>query len=90
MVKFNKEMVDLLSKVKKHLRDKHQMAISFADPDVLDKLVALRDLPDPLLQGMLRYLMAMAGPEWTARLDDPHSATAQASPADQPASTSVG
>jgi len=71
ITKLNKEMVDLLTKVKKHLREKHQISISLADPDVLDKLVELRGLPDALLQGMLYYLMALAGPEWSAKINRP-------------------
>jgi len=77
-VELNKEIVDLLSKVKKHLRDKHQVAISLADPEVLNKLVALRELPDPLFQGMLHYLMALIGPEWSAKISSsPSTETVQ-------------
>lgn len=60
----NKEMVDLATKIKKHLRDKYDITVSLADPMLMDKLVELRNLDDTLLQGMLRYLMALAGDEW--------------------------
>lgn len=68
-VEFSKEMVDLLTKIKKHLREKSQISISLADPQVLDKLVELRTINDPLLQGMIRYLMALAGQDWPAKYE---------------------
>lgn len=64
-----KEMVDLIAKIKKHLRDKYQISIALADPLLMDKLVELRTIEDPLLQGMLRYLMALAGGDWSAKFD---------------------
>lgn len=82
----SKEMVDLASKIKKHLRSNYQITIALADPELLDKLVELKSIDDPLLQGMLRYLMALAGPEWTAKLNKTDTDTgAQETPeADQP------
>ena len=65
----NKETVDLVMKIKKHLRDKYDMSIALADPELLDKLVKLKNMDDAVLQGMLSYLMALAGPEWTARFN---------------------
>lgn len=66
-VEFSKEMVDLLTKVKRHLRDKYQISISLADPQVLERLLEVRHINDPLLQGMIRYLMALAGGDWSRR-----------------------
>ncbi|MGD9662970.1 MAG: hypothetical protein AB7U63_17065 [Porticoccaceae bacterium] len=66
---FTKEMVDLLTKIKKHLRDKYDISIAFADPLLLDKLAELRDIKDPLLQGMIRYLMALAGGDWPTKYE---------------------
>jgi len=66
---FTKEMVDLLTKIKKDLREKYDISIAFADPLLLDKLAELRNLKDPLLQSMIRYLMALAGGGWTAKYE---------------------
>jgi hypothetical protein len=63
----NKEMVDLATKIKRHLRDRYQINITLADPMLIDKLTELRSVNDPLLQGMLKYLMAMAGEEWVRK-----------------------
>ncbi len=68
---YSKEMVDLLMRMKKHLRSKYGITIALADSNLLDKLVELRHLDDPLLQGMLGYLMALAGPEWSQRIQEP-------------------
>ncbi len=68
---YSKEMVDLLMRMKKHLRSKYGITIALADSNLLDKLVELRHMDDPLLQGMLGYLMALAGPEWSERLKAP-------------------
>ena len=68
-VQFNKEMVDLLTKVKRHLRDNYQITISLADPQVLERLLEVRHIDDPLLQGMIRYLMALAGGDWPGRYE---------------------
>jgi hypothetical protein len=65
----SKEMVDLVMKVKRHLRDNYEITIALADPQLFDKLIALKNVDDTLLQGMLRYLMALAGPEWTAKYE---------------------
>jgi hypothetical protein len=61
--------VDLATKIKRHLRDKYQITISLADPMLLDKMTELREMDDPLLQGMIRYLMAMAGDDWVAKYE---------------------
>ena len=65
----NKEMVDLVMKIKKYLREKYDIAIALADPELLDKLVKLKNMDDPVLQGMLSYLMALAGSEWSDRFE---------------------
>ena len=62
---YTKEMVDLLMRIKKHLSSQQELAIRLSDPHLFDKLVALHPNDDPLLQGMLQYLMVLAGPEWT-------------------------
>ena len=72
----NKEMVDLAIRIKKHLRDHYQISIALADPDLLDKLMKLRNADDPVLQGMLSYLMALAGPGWNARFKAAESSPA--------------
>lgn len=69
-VEFTKEMVDLLTKIKKHLRDKYGIAVSLADPQVLERLLEIRHINDQLLQGMIRYLMALSGGDWPARYEN--------------------
>lgn len=62
---YSKEMVDLLMRIKKHLLAHQDMAIRLSDPALFDKLVKLHPRDDALLQGMLQYLMVLAGPEWS-------------------------
>jgi|GEM_PF-1527731 len=62
---YSKEMVDLLMRIKKHLLTHQELAIRLSDPHLFDKLVELHPHDDPLLQGMLQYLMVLAGPEWS-------------------------
>lgn len=62
---YSKEMVDLLMRIKKHLISHQEIAIRLSDPRLFDKLVELHPEDDPLLQGMLQYLMVLAGPEWS-------------------------
>lgn len=62
---YTKEMVDLLIRVKKHLLNHQQVAIRLSDPTLFDKLVMIHPKDDPLLLGMIQYLMALGGPEWT-------------------------
>jgi hypothetical protein len=62
---YTKEMVDLLIRVKKHLLNHQQVAIRLSDPSLFDKLVKIHPKDDPLLLGMIQYLMALGGPEWT-------------------------
>lgn len=62
---YTKEMVDLLMRVKKHLLSHQQVSIRLSDPLLFDKLVRMHVKDDALLQGMLQYLMALAGPEWS-------------------------
>src|SRR5690606_13540668 len=61
---YSKEMVDLLIRIKKHLLANQDIAIRLSDPDLFDKLVKLHPKDDPLLQGMIQYLMVLAGPQW--------------------------
>ena len=76
----SKEMVDLVMKIKKHLRAEHDISVALADPDLLNKLVELKNVDDPVLQGMLSYLMALAGKEWNKRYQ-----AQDTPPAEQPA-----
>ncbi len=62
---YTKEMVDLLMRIKKHLLSHQQVAIRLSDPSLFDKLVKIHPKDDPLLHGMLQYLMALGGPEWS-------------------------
>jgi len=57
----SKEMIDLAMKIKKHVRTKYDITVTLADPELLDKLIRLKNIDDPVLQGMLSYLMALAG-----------------------------
>ena len=52
----SKDMVDLVTKIKKHVREKYGISLALADPELLDKLVKLKNIDDPMLQGMLSYL----------------------------------
>lgn len=62
---YSKEMVDLLMRIKKHLLSHQGIAIRLSDPKLFDRLVQIHPKDDPLLHGMLQYLMALAGPEWS-------------------------
>ncbi|HEY8386316.1 MAG TPA: hypothetical protein VIK82_08875 [Porticoccaceae bacterium] len=64
---YTKEMVDLLMRVKKHLHSHQQVSIRLSDPALFDKLVKMHSRDDPLLESMLQYLMALAGPDWSQR-----------------------
>ena len=66
-VQCNKEMVDLLLKLKKHLKVHHQIALSMSDDNVMERLLALATVKDDVLQGMVQYLMALAGGDWHRR-----------------------
>lgn len=62
--RYSKEMVDLLIRIKKHLAAQGRTTIKLSDPGLLETLAAIDQDDDPLLNGMLTYLMALAGPEW--------------------------
>ena len=66
-VQCNKEMVDLLMRMKKHLKIHHQVALNLSDRNLLDGLLKLATVEDDILQGMMRYLMALAGGDWNDR-----------------------
>jgi hypothetical protein len=63
--KYSKEIVDLLMRIKKHLKVEHGTEVKLSDTRLLDKLAVFKAEDDQLLKGMLSYLMALAGPEWT-------------------------
>lgn len=75
-----KEMVDLIMKIKKHLKSEYQITIALADPELLGKLVKLKNMDDRVLQGMLTFLMALAGPEWSARFSQQNEPPAPSEP----------
>ena len=66
-VQCNKEMVDLLMRMKKHLKAHHQVSLNMSDPDVMTNLLKLATVKDDVLQGMMQYLMALAGGDWNRR-----------------------
>jgi hypothetical protein len=63
----NKEMVDLLMKIKRHLKSAHNISISMSDRNLMVGLLELANLEDDLFQGMLQYLMVLAGGDWNQR-----------------------
>lgn len=65
----SKEMVELLMKIKKHLKTNHGRSISMSDNDVMNKLLDLVSLQDSLLLSMVQYFMVLAGPEWSKAYD---------------------
>lgn len=65
----SKEMVELLMKIKKHLKTNHGQSISMSDSNVMNKLLDLVSLQDAMLQSMIQYFMVLAGPEWSKAYD---------------------
>ncbi|MGD9662838.1 MAG: hypothetical protein AB7U63_16375 [Porticoccaceae bacterium] len=63
----NKEMVDLLMRVKRHAKAHHNITLNMSDRDLMVKLVDMAAIKDDLLQGMLQYFMVLAGGDWSAR-----------------------
>ncbi|MCK9505486.1 MAG: hypothetical protein M0Q95_15055 [Porticoccaceae bacterium] len=63
----NKEMVDLLMRVKRHTKANHNITLNMSDRDLMVKLVDMAAIKDDLLQGMLQYFMVLAGGDWSAR-----------------------
>lgn len=63
----NKEMVDLLMRIKRHAKASYGISISMSDRDLMIKLLEMGSLKDDLLQGMLQYFMALAGGDWASR-----------------------
>lgn len=66
-VQCTKEMVDLLMRIKKHLKVHHHYSLNLSDDNVMTGLLELASVKDDLLQGMIQYLMALAGREWSDR-----------------------
>ena len=66
-VQCNKEMVDLLMRIKKHLKSRHGISLNLSDPHLMTGLLELATVSDQVLQGMIRYLMALAGDNWNRR-----------------------
>jgi len=63
----NKEMVDLLMRVKRHAKAHHNITVNMSDRDLMVKLMDMAAIKDDLLQGMLQYLMVLAGGDWSTR-----------------------
>ena len=70
-------MVDLLMRIKKHLKFNNHYSLNLSDDNVMTGLLELSSVKDDLLQGMIQYLMALAGREWSDRY---LSATRKGSP----------
>lgn len=66
-VQCNKEMVDLLLRLKKHLKTRYQTALSMSDNNLMEQLLKFAKVKDENLQEMMQNLMEMAGDEWIAR-----------------------
>lgn len=61
----SKEMVELLMKIKKHLKANHGQSISMSDSNVMNRLLDLASVQDPMLQSMVQYFMVLAGSDWS-------------------------
>lgn len=66
---YNKEIVDLLLKIKRHLKTQGGTEVKVSDPRLLEKLAVVEMDGDTLLKSMVNYLMALAGDDWTRYLD---------------------
>lgn len=65
----NKEMVDLLMRIKRHAKSGHGVSVNMSDKNLMEKLVSMATIDDDLLQGMLQYFMVLAGGSWSKRYD---------------------
>jgi hypothetical protein len=63
----NKEMVDLLMRIKRHAKARHGVTVNMSDREVMLRLLEMAGIDDSVLQGMLRQLMALAGADWSQR-----------------------
>jgi len=63
------EILDMLIRIKKHLQSNHNIAVNLSDTELFQILASVPRQHDFLLNGMLTYLMALAGPEWARYLE---------------------
>lgn len=67
---YTKPMIDLMREIRRRVPADDKPSIKLANPDVLSELITIyRATSDNILRALVRDLMAMAGGDWSTRLE---------------------